>query len=176
MAERLGGGGARWKTKDGAAQAHVAAKSVVLVKPLSFMNESGEPLGRVAGWWKADPAGVLVVSDDLDLPFGRLRMRASGSSGGHNGLKSIIARFGEGFPRLRIGIGRGRSETIDYVLSNFNAEEERELGVLIGVAVEGVERWLERGPVDAIQFVNGWRPPEPPGAERGQDPQAVNID
>jgi PTH1 family peptidyl-tRNA hydrolase len=103
-------------------------------------------------------------------------MRASGSSGGHNGLKSIIARFGEGFPRLRIGIGRGRSETIDYVLSNFNAEEERELSVLIGVAVEGVERWLERGPVDAIQFVNGWRPPEPPGAERGQDPQAVNID
>jgi PTH1 family peptidyl-tRNA hydrolase len=140
------------------------------------MNDSGDPLGRVAGWWKADPADVLVVSDDLDLPFGRLRMRAGGSSGGHNGLKSIIARFGEGFPRLRIGIGRGGSETIDYVLSNFNAAEERELGLLIAVAVEGVERWLTRGPVDAIQFVNGWRPPEPPGAERGQDPQAVNID
>ncbi len=174
VARRLGVD--RWKTKDEAAQAHVAARSVVLVKPLSFMNESGGPLGRVATWWKAEPADVLVVSDDLDLPFGRLRMRASGSSGGHNGLKSIIARLGEGFPRLRIGIGRGRSDTIDYVLSNFNADEERELAALIDVAALGVLRWLERGPTDAIQFVNAWRVTEPPRPERGPDPRAVNKD
>jgi PTH1 family peptidyl-tRNA hydrolase len=172
-------GVATWKTKDEARQTHVAARNVVLVQPLSFMNESGGPLGRVASWWKAEPADVLVISDDLDLPFGRLRMRASGSSGGHNGLKSIIARFGDGFPRLRIGIGRGRSETIDYVLSNFSVEEERALPELIDVAAEGVRRWLERGPIDAIQYVNGWRPitsePTPPPA-RGQDPRSVNID
>jgi len=174
VARRLGVD--RWKTKDGAAQAHVSARSVVLVKPLSFMNESGGPLGRAATWWKAEPADVLVVSDDLDLPFGRLRMRASGSSGGHNGLKSIIARFGEGFPRLRIGIGRGRSDTIEYVLSNFTADEERELALLIDVAADGVLRWLERGPTDAIQFVNAWRAPEPPKPERGADPRAVNKD
>jgi PTH1 family peptidyl-tRNA hydrolase len=174
VARRLGA--TQWKKKDEALQAHVAARAVVLVKPQSFMNESGGPLGRAASWWKAPPEDVLVVSDDLDLPFGRLRMRASGSSGGHNGLKSIIARFGEGFPRLRIGIGRGRNDTIDYVLSNFNGDEERELGTLIDVASEGVLRWLERGPTDAIQFVNAWRPSAPPDAARGQEPRAVNID
>jgi PTH1 family peptidyl-tRNA hydrolase len=172
-------GVATWKAKDEARQAHVAARNVVLVQPLSFMNESGGPLGRIASWWKTEPADVLVISDDLDLPFGRLRMRASGSSGGHNGLKSIIARFGDGFPRLRIGIGRGRSETIDYVLSNFSVDEERALPELIDVAAEGVQRWLERGAIDAIQYVNAWRPvtsePAPPPA-RGQDPRSVNID
>jgi PTH1 family peptidyl-tRNA hydrolase len=104
---------------------------------------------------------MLVVSDDLDLPFGKLRMRANGSSGGHNGLKSIIARLGEEFPRLKLGIGRGHADTIDYVLANFSPDEERELTTLIDVAASGVMRWLERGPLDAIQFVNGWRPTAP---------------
>ncbi len=158
---------AHWKTKDEARQAHVAARNVVLVKPLSFMNDSGGPLGRVASWWKADAASVLVISDDLDLPFGRLRMRATGSSGGHNGLKSIIERFGDGFPRLRVGIGRGRSETIDYVLSNFSVDEERELPTLIDVAADGVLRWLDKGPIDAIQYVNAWRGQEPPAVKIG---------
>ena len=150
---------AHWKARDEALQAHVAASSVVLVKPQSYMNDSGRPLGKIANWWKTPSAEVLVVSDDLDLPFGRLRMRASGGSGGHNGLKSIIDHLGDTFGRLRIGIGRGREETIDYVLSNFSAEEERELPTLIEVAADGVIRWLERGATDAIQYVNAWRPP-----------------
>jgi len=158
VARRLGV--THWKTKDEAAQAHVAARSVVLVKPLSFMNESGRPLARIAGWWKTPPVEMLVVSDDLDLPFGRLRMRASGSSGGQNGLKSIIEHFGEAFPRLRVGIGRGRSDTIDYVLSNFSAAEEALLPALIDVAAEGVLRWLAGDLAGAIQHVNAWRPPE----------------
>ena len=87
-------------------------------------------------------------------------MRPAGS-GGHNGLKSIIAHFGEAFPRLRLGIGRGRADTIDYVLANFSGDEERDLAMLIDVAATGVERWLDRGPVDAIQYVNAWRMPEP---------------
>ncbi|GAC1300696.1 MAG: aminoacyl-tRNA hydrolase [Vulcanimicrobiaceae bacterium] len=156
VARRLGA--TSWKKKDGAEQAHVAARAVVLVKPLSFMNDSGLPLGRIAGWWKAPAPGLLVISDDLDLPFGRLRMRASGGSGGHNGLKSVIAHFGEAFPRLRVGIGRGRSETIDYVLSNFAPDEERELATLVGVAADGVERWLAGDMTGAIQLVNAWRP------------------
>ncbi len=156
VARRLGV--ANFKKKDGADQAHVAARAVVLVKPLSFMNESGIPLGRIGGWWKTPAPELLVVSDDLDLPFGRLRMRASGSSGGHNGLKSIIAHYGEAFPRLRIGIGRGRTDTIDYVLANFSVEEERELETLIGVAADGCERWLAGDLTSAIQLVNAWRP------------------
>ena len=154
-----------WKKRDGTLQAHVAARSVVLVKPLSYMNESGRPIAAIAGWWKAPPSEVLVASDDIDLPFGRLRMRANGGSGGHNGLKSVIEYLGEGFPRLRFGVGRGQSDTIDYVLSNFSAEEERELAVLIDVAAEGVMRWLDRGPVDAIQYVNAWRPPAKTASE-----------
>jgi PTH1 family peptidyl-tRNA hydrolase len=149
-----------WKTKDAAAQAHVARAGLVLVKPLSFMNESGGPLGNVAGWWKTPPEDVLVVSDDLDLPFGRLRMRTSGGSGGHNGLKSIIARFGEAFPRLRVGIGRGRADTIEYVLSNFSGDEEAELGTIVSVAADGIERWLAGQTARAVELVNGWRQPD----------------
>ena len=165
-------GGPRFKSKDGAEQAHVAARALLLVKPLSFMNDSGIPLARIAGWWKTPGPEMLVISDDLDLPFGRLRMRASGGSGGHNGLKSIIAHFGEAFPRLRLGIGRGRADTIDYVLANFSGEEERELETLISVAADGVERWLERGPTDAIQYVNAWRPPVP--EDRGPKDPPLN--
>jgi len=146
-----------WKTKGGAAEAYVANASVVLMKPLSYMNESGQPLGNTAGWWKTPPEDVLVLSDDLDLPFGRMRLRTSGGSGGHNGLKSIIARFGEGFPRLRIGIGRGRVDTIDYVLSNFSADEEAELAPLLQVAADGVDLWLAGKTAAAIALVNGWR-------------------
>ncbi|GAC1568691.1 MAG: aminoacyl-tRNA hydrolase [Vulcanimicrobiaceae bacterium] len=150
-----------FKKKDGAQQVHVAARAVVLVKPLSFMNESGLPLGRIASWWKAAAPELLVLSDDLDLPFGRLRMRAGGGSGGNNGLKSVIATFGESFARIRIGIGRNRGETIDYVLGNFSVDEERALEAIVAVAADGVERWLASDPAGAIQLVNAWRPAEP---------------
>jgi PTH1 family peptidyl-tRNA hydrolase len=163
VARRLGV--EHWKKKDEALQAHVAPRGVVLVKPLSYMNESGRPVGKIAGWWKTPPQDVLIVDDDIDLPFGRLRMRASGGSGGHNGLKSIIEYLGEGFPRLRLGVGRGRSDTIDYVLSNFSAAEEHDLRALIDVAATGVLRWLEHGSTDAIQYVNAWRPPAPEPSE-----------
>jgi len=134
----------------------VAARAVVLVKPLTFMNESGGPLGSAVTWWKAQPADVLVISDDLDLPFGRLRMRDDGSSGGHNGLKSIIARLGSSFPRLRIGIGRGR-DAIDYVLGDFSMDEERALPAILAACADAVELWLAGDAARAIESVNGRR-------------------
>ena len=158
VARRLGASG--WRKKDGAEQAHIAARRVVLVKPLSYMNESGIPLTRIAGWWKIPPAGLLVVSDDLDLPLGRLRMRVAGGSGGHNGLKSIIEAFGEGFPRLRVGIGRGMDDAIDHVLSTFSPEEEQRLTPALEKAADGVVEWLDHGAVEAANSVNGWRPGE----------------
>lgn len=145
-----------WRSKDRALQANVPAKSLVLVKPQSYMNESGTPIARIAGWWKTPPAGVLVVVDDLDLPFGKLRMRESGGSGGHNGLKSIIEVLGEDFPRLRIGIGRD-GDAIDHVLSSFTSDEERRLSKIVGVAADAVERWLDSGPVEAMNGVNAWQ-------------------
>ena len=151
----------KWRKKDAAEQAHLAAQSLVLVKPQSYMNESGRPIGKIAGWWKTPPAEVLVVVDDLDLPFGRLRMRAASGSGGHNGLKSIIEYLGEDFSRLRIGIGRGgEDDAIDRVLSTFTADEERRLEPILDVATEGVLLWLDRGAVDAMNYVNAWRPEE----------------
>jgi len=171
LAERFGV--AKWRNKDRAEQAHVAAQSLVLVKPQSYMNESGDPIARIAGWWKTPARDVLVVVDDLDLPFGRLRMRVSGGSGGHNGLKSIIEYLGDGFPRLRIGIGRGAAEdAIDRVLSTFTPDEERLLDEILAVATDGVLRWLERGPTDAMNYVNAWRPEEETAAENDQGEQA----
>ena len=120
------------------------------------MNASGEPTQRIAAWHKVPPERILVVVDDLDLPFGKLRMRERGSSGGHNGLKSLIAHFGENFARLRIGIGRdARGEAIDRVLGSFSNEEEARLPDIVAAAVHGIELWLDGPAVTAINFVNG---------------------
>jgi len=158
VARRLGSGG--WRKKDGAAQVHLASHSVVLVKPLSYMNDSGIPLSRIARWWKASPETLLVIVDELDLPFGRLRFRETGGSAGHNGLKSIIEHFGQTFPRLRVGIGRGSDrDAVDRVLATFGAAEERDLSKIVDAAADGAIAWLERGPVDAMNLVNPWRLP-----------------
>lgn len=132
------------------------------------MNESGGPVVRIAGWWKTPPSGILVVVDDIDLPFGRLRMRESGGSGGHNGLKSIVECLGEGFPRLRIGIGRD-GDAIDHVLSTFSLEEEQRLALILEVAADGVARWLENGAVAALNYVNAWREQANPAQEEAPE-------
>jgi PTH1 family peptidyl-tRNA hydrolase len=121
------------------------------------MNESGDPTQRIAAWHKVSPANILVIVDDLDLPFGKLRMRERGSSGGHNGLKSLIGHFGQDFPRLRIGIGRdGTTEAIDRVLGAFSADETAALPAIIDACVHGVELWLNDSSVTAINFVNSF--------------------
>jgi PTH1 family peptidyl-tRNA hydrolase len=146
-----------WKTKDGARQTLDRAHAVVLVEPQTFMNASGEPAGRIAAWYKVPPPQVLAIVDDLDLPFGKLRMRQRGSSGGHNGLKSLIAVFGEDFPRLRIGIGRdGTSDAIDRVLTAFTPEEEARLKTVVETCVQGVRLWLEDSPLTSINFLNSF--------------------
>ncbi len=122
------------------------------------MNESGGPAQRIAAWHRIAPADVLVVVDDLDLPFGKLRMRERGSSGGHNGLKSLIAHLGTDFARLRIGIGRDASgEAIERVLGTFSADEEARLPALVDACLVGIQLWLS-SPVTAINFVNSFPP------------------
>jgi peptidyl-tRNA hydrolase, PTH1 family len=160
VAQRFGV--ATWRKKDFAYQAHVAARRVVLVKPLSYMNESGYPVRKIAAWWKTPRPEILVVSDDLDLPFGKLRMRGGGGSGGHNGLKSMIAELGgDDFPRLRIGIGRG-PDAIHHVLDEFAADERAEVEEIVAVAADGVIAWLDAGLLAATQLVNSWKrqPPD----------------
>ena len=130
--------------------------SVLLLKPMSFMNRSGHPLFAVAQFYKIEPQQILVVLDDLALPVGRLRLRARGGSGGHNGLESIIMQFGtEEIPRLRIGIGAApREGSVDYVLNRFFDEEKPLVRSAIDRAVEAVKCAIDKGLVSAMNTFN----------------------
>ena len=127
--------------------AMVGDRGVLLAAPRTFMNASGEAVGRIAAFHKIDPADVLVVVDEVQLPVGRLRIRPFGSAGGHNGLKSIIQHIGEAFPRLRIGIGRGdpRWDLADHVLSTFGREERDVIDRAVSRAADAVETFAAEG-------------------------------
>lgn len=148
---------ATWKKKDAAQQAMESRRGVVFVKPVSFMNLSGTPVRLISSWYRTPPEGVLVISDDMDLPFGKLRMRASGGHGGHNGLRSIIATIGEGFPRLRVGVGRPQYDSIDHVLGAFEENERQALPEIVDAATQGALLWLDEGVEAAMRYVNAWR-------------------
>lgn len=153
LAERWGVGD--WQRKGEARYAIDRSRDAILVKPQSYMNLSGGPVLGLATFYKVPPARILIVVDDLDLPFGTLRLRAEGSSGGHNGLKSLIEAFGQGFPRLRIGIGRGGDpDAIDRVLGMFSPAEREQLPAIVDRVVEGVETWLADGVAAAMNRVN----------------------
>src|ERR1041384_653479 len=124
------------------------------------MNRSGQPLAAIANFYKVAAEEILVVLDDFALPLGRLRLRAQGSSGGHNGLESIFEHFGtEEIPRLRIGIGGAPSEgAVDYVLSRFFEEEKPLLDAAINRAAEAVKCAIDKGLFAAMNVFN--KPPE----------------
>lgn len=139
------------------ASGDINGSKVVLVKPQTFMNESGQSVGPIVKFYKTDPTNLLVIYDDLDLPLGQLRMRKFGGSGGHNGMKSIIARVGtENFPRLRVGIGRppGRMDPMDYVLEPFTKAELELMEQTYERAIDGIERWLENDIERVMNVVN----------------------
>ncbi|HTZ54058.1 MAG TPA: aminoacyl-tRNA hydrolase [Candidatus Acidoferrum sp.] len=145
-----------WKTKDSARQIYDAKRRIVFVEPTSYMNLSGTPVRLISSWYRTPPSEVLVVVDDMDLPFGSLRMRPFGGHGGHNGLRSIIATIGDRFPRIRVGVGRPEHESIDHVLGPFSSEERAVLPQIVGAGADGVVRWLDEGLESAMQFVNNW--------------------
>lgn len=155
LAERWGIGARDWQKKGDARYALDRSRNAILVEPQSYMNLSGPPTQGLATFYKIPPQRILVIVDELDLPFGRLRFRAGGSSGGHNGLKSLIAVFGDQFPRLRVGIGRAHEgDAIDRVLGEFSREESTELPAVTARAADGAELWLREGAVAAMNFVN----------------------
>jgi len=165
IARRLGvDAAAGWKTRDRARQIHVRTRDLLLVEPQSFMNESGVPTSLVASFYKIPATRILVVYDELDLPFGRLRMRESGTSAGHNGMKSIIKYFGIEIPRLRIGIGRGSEggDAIDRVLGGFTPAERAELPNVIAAGADAALLWADHGFEAAANFANPWRLHPPP--------------
>ena len=148
--------GLTWE-KSGKWEARTAkCGDVLLVKPTSFMNHSGYPLLAVAQFYKIEPAQMLVVLDDFALPLGRLRLRLSGGTAGHNGLESIIVQFGaDEIPRLRIGIGAPPSAgAVDHVLSRFFEEEHLLVNSTIDRAVEAVKWAIDKGVVSAMNHFN----------------------
>jgi len=151
----------QWRSKFGADHVVAMNAGLVLVKPMEFMNDSGPPLQATARFYRVPPERMLVISDDLDLPFGKLRMRPHGGHGGHNGLRSIIESSGSLFPRLRIGIGRQSSgddhAVISRVLGNFAQDEQSDLQLIILAAAEGALLWQSKGVDPAMRFLNTWQ-------------------
>lgn len=139
-----------WREKFGALHIRttVGDEAVIVAKPLTFMNLSGQAVAGLAGFYQIDPADVLVVTDDVALPLGRLRARPEGGAGGHNGLKSIIQHLGtQAFPRVRVGVGRGddRRDLADHVLGRFEAGERETVSAAVLRAADAAERFLSDG-------------------------------
>jgi len=136
--------------------------AVLVVKPLTMMNLSGEAVAGLAYFFKIDPPNILVVADDVALPLGRLRLRARGSAGGHNGFRSIIGLLGtEEFPRLRLGVGRGdpRRELADHVLARFDDDETAAVVESVARAADAVECFIAEGIEAAMNRFNRWEAP-----------------
>ena len=140
------------------ASGSIGPEKVVLVKPLTYMNKSGEAIGELAHWYKLQPEDILVIYDDLDLPIGKVRLRAKGSAGGHNGLDNIIRHLHiNQFPRLRIGIGRPanhRIEIINYVLGIPPTDERTLLEIAEQRAAEAVPLIIQKGLETAMNLIN----------------------
>lgn len=141
-------------------------KKLILAKPQTYMNESGSAVGALARFYKIDLPNLLVIYDDVDLPFGALRMRPAGGSAGQKGMKSIIERLGsENFPRLRIGIGRppGRMDAAAYVLQPFDRPEAAELPFILDRVVDAIFLYTLEGLEKAMTQYNGL-------ADKGSEP------
>ena len=137
----------------------VGSVKVLLMKPVTYMNLSGEAVGEAARFYKLPPERVLVISDDVSLPVGKLRIRKGGSAGGHNGLKSIIQHLGtDQFPRIKVGVGQKPHpdyDMADWVLSKVAGEDLKTITEAIRKAADAVECLLKEGPDRAMNRFNG---------------------
>lgn len=144
------------KFKGWVAEGQIGEDPVMLLMPLTFMNLSGEAVALVMRFFEIDLSRLMIVTDDVALPLGQLRIKINSGSGGHNGLKSIEACLQTNrYPRLRIGVGdREAGDLADYVLSRFNAEEEKLIPGVLDRAVQALEIWLDTGITSAMNFAN----------------------
>jgi len=134
-----------------------AGVPVMLVKPQTFMNLSGESVAPVVKYHNASAADLLVIQDDIDLPLGRMRIRKNGSCGGHNGIRNIIERLGTpDFARLKLGVGKDRSNVIAHVLGKFDPVSRKVMDVVIAEAVKAAALIVGTGPDRAMNAYNGW--------------------
>jgi peptidyl-tRNA hydrolase, PTH1 family len=148
LAARIGGRFKAHKSGADVLEGRLAGRRVALAKPRSFMNVSGGPVVSAARFYKVDPKNVIVVHDELDIPFATLRMKLGGGENGHNGLRSISKSFGtRDYLRVRFGIGRppGRMDPADFVLRDFSATERKELAFSVDQCADATEALVAQG-------------------------------
>ena len=136
------------KSNSDIVQARLGTRSVIIAKPRTFMNLSGQPVAALARFFSVDPANVVVVHDELDIDFGSLRLKLGGGEGGHNGLRSISQHLStKDYLRVRVGVGRppGRMDPASFVLKPFSAAERKDLGVVVEEAADAAELLLSAG-------------------------------
>ena len=160
LADRLGSGFKVHK-KSGAlaTTGRLGGRSIVLAKPRVYMNESGRQVGPLANFYSVAPADVIIVHDELDIDFGRIRLKFGGGAAGHNGLRSVSSALGTNdFQRVRIGIGRppGRKPGATFVLENFSTAERPEVGTICEQAADATELLIELGLEPAQNTVHAW--------------------
>ena len=153
--------GAVWESKKAfnclMARCTFAGVQVLLVKPQTFMNLSGDSVAPIVKYHNAAVADLLVIHDDIDLPAGRIRLRKGGSSGGHNGIKSVVERLGDpNFVRLKLGVGKDRDNVIAHVLGKFAPEVRKTMDAVVAASVKAAAAVLRNGPDRAMNEFNGW--------------------
>ncbi|EOD00343.1 aminoacyl-tRNA hydrolase [Caldisalinibacter kiritimatiensis] len=139
-------------------ETHIGGQKAILVKPLTYMNRSGESILQIYNYYKMPASNIIVIYDDIDIDLGVLRIRPKGSAGSHNGMKSVIYHLQDDkFPRIRIGIGRneGNQDLADYVLGRFNKEEREIIDDTIERAAKAVEMIITDGANKAMNAYNG---------------------
>lgn len=160
LADRIGSGFKVHK-KSGAevTTGRLGGRAVVLAKPRVYMNESGRQVGPLAHFYSVEPADVIVIHDELDIEFGRIRLKLGGGEGGHNGLRSVASALGtKDFQRVRLGIGRppGRKDPASFVLENFAAVERPEVPTILEQAADATELLIRDGLEAAQNTVHAW--------------------
>ena len=153
--------GAAWELKKSynalLARGTFAGQSVLLVKPQTYMNLSGESVAPLVKYSNAKPSDLLVIQDDIDLPVGRIRVRKNGSCGGHNGIRNIIERLGTpGFTRLKLGVGKDKSNVVAHVLGKFDPTTRQVMDQVVAESVKASAMILREGPDRAMNVYNGW--------------------
>jgi peptidyl-tRNA hydrolase, PTH1 family len=158
LANRLGVTFSRLETKALVTKAEYSGRRIVLAKPQTFMNLSGQAVGSLVRFYKVPLENLLVAYDEVDLPFGTIRIRPGGGSAGHRGMASIIERLGtQEYPRMRLGIGRppGHMDAADYVLQDFSRTDGEALALFLDRAVDAVLVFIDRGLMTAMNQFNG---------------------
>jgi PTH1 family peptidyl-tRNA hydrolase len=161
LARRMGGRFRTGKLRAATVDGRLAGRAVTVAKPLSYMNESGGPVAGLRGYYRLPPGQIVVIHDELDLPFGTIRLKLGGGDNGHNGLRSVTASLGSrDYYRVRFGIGRppGRMDPAAFVLRDFSTAERRELPFLIDRAADAVEALLSTGLTAAQNAFHGESP------------------